>query len=66
MKKLIAFLIFLLAAMQGATSQEVLGQQIPLPLADDYKNTEFPSSRAFLLGHSNDEGVIFFRTSCHA
>ena len=41
MKKLIAFLIFLLAAMQGATAQEVLGQQIPLPLADDYKNTEF-------------------------
>ena len=33
MKKLIAFLIFLLAAMQGATAQEVLGQQIPLPLA---------------------------------
>ena len=28
MKKLIAFLIFLLAAMQGATAQEVLGQQI--------------------------------------
>jgi hypothetical protein len=41
MKKLIAFLIFLLAAMQGATAQEVLGQQIPLPLADEYKNTEF-------------------------
>ena len=41
MKKLIAFLIFLLAAIQGATAQEVLGQQIPLPLADDYKNTEF-------------------------
>ena len=41
MKKPIAFLIFLLAAMQGATAQEVLGQQIPLPLADDYKNTEF-------------------------
>lgn len=41
MKKLIAFLIFLLAAMQGATAQEVLGQQIPLPLADDYKNMEF-------------------------
>lgn len=41
MKKLIAFLIFLLAAMQGATAQEVLGQQIPLPLADEYKNIEF-------------------------
>lgn len=41
MKKLIAFLIFLLAAMLGATAQEVLGQQIPLPLDDDYKNTEF-------------------------
>lgn len=41
MKKLIAFLIFLLAAMLGATAQEVLGQQIPLPLADEYKNTEF-------------------------
>lgn len=41
MKKLIAFLIFLLASMQGATAQEVLGQQIPLPLADDHKNTEF-------------------------
>ena len=45
MKKLIAFLIFLLAAMQGATAQEVLGQQIPLPLADDYKNMEFFLSR---------------------
>lgn len=43
MKKLIAFLIFLLAAMQGATAQEVLGQQIPLSLDDDYKNTEFHS-----------------------
>lgn len=41
MKKLIAFLIFLLASMQGATAQEVLGLQIPLPLADEYKNTEF-------------------------
>lgn len=41
MKKLIAFLIFLLAAMQGATAQEVSGQQIPLSLDDDYKNTEF-------------------------
>ena len=41
MKKLIAFLMFLLAAMQGATAQEVSGQQIPLSLDDDYKNTEF-------------------------
>ena len=39
MKKLIAFLIFLLSAMQGATAQEVLGQQIPLSLDDDYKTT---------------------------
>ena len=35
MKKLIAFLMFLLATMQGATAQEVLGQQIPLSLDDD-------------------------------
>ena len=41
MKKLIAFLMFLLATMQGATAQEVSGQQIPLSLDDDYKNTEF-------------------------
>lgn len=41
MKKLIAFLMLLLAAMQGATAQEVLGQQIPLSLADDYKNMEY-------------------------
>ena len=41
MKKLIAFLMFLLATIQGATAQEVLGQQIPLSLDDDYKNTEF-------------------------
>ena len=41
MKKLIAFLMLLLAAMQWATAQEVLGQQIPLSLADDYKNMEF-------------------------
>ena len=41
MKKLIAFLMLLLAAMQGATAQEVLGQQIPLSLADDYKNMKF-------------------------
>ena len=41
MKKLIAFLIFLLAAMQGATAQDVSGQQMPLSLADDYKNMEF-------------------------
>lgn len=41
MKKLIAFLMFLLAMMQGATAQEVSGQQIPLSLDDDYKNTEF-------------------------
>ena len=41
MKKLIAFLMFLLATIQGATAQEVSGQQIPLSLDDDYKNTEF-------------------------
>ena len=41
MKKLTAFIMLLLAAMQGATAQEVLGQQIPLPLAEDYKNMEF-------------------------
>lgn len=41
MKKLIAFLMLLLAAMQGATAQEVLGLQIPLSLADDYKNMEY-------------------------
>lgn len=31
MKKLITFLIFLLAVGQGATAQEVSGQQLPLP-----------------------------------
>ena len=41
MKKLIAFLMFLLATMQGATAQEVLGQQMPSPLSDDHKSTEF-------------------------
>ena len=41
MKKLTAFLMLLLAAMQWATAQEVLGQQIPLSLADDYKNMEY-------------------------
>ena len=33
MKKLTAFLMLLLATMQWATAQEVLGQQIPLSLA---------------------------------
>ena len=41
MKKLTAFIMLLLTTMHGATAQEVSGQQIPLPLADDYKNTEF-------------------------
>ena len=41
MKKLIAFLIFLLAAMQGATAQEVSGLQMSSPLSDDHKSTEF-------------------------
>ena len=41
MKKLTTFLMLLLAAMQWATAQEVLGQQIPLSLADDYKNMEY-------------------------
>ena len=41
MKKLIAFLMLLLAAIYGATAQEVSGQQIPLSLADDYKYTKF-------------------------
>lgn len=31
MRKLIAFLLFLLAVGQGATAQEVSGQQVPLP-----------------------------------
>lgn len=31
MKKLITFLMFLLAVGQGATAQEVSGQQMPLP-----------------------------------
>ena len=31
MRKLIAFLLFLLAVGQGATAQEVSGQQMPLP-----------------------------------
>jgi hypothetical protein len=31
MRKLIAFLMFLLAVGQGATAQEVSGQQMPLP-----------------------------------
>ena len=34
MKKLITFLIFLLAVGQGATAQEVSGQQLPLPNAE--------------------------------
>ena len=41
MKKLIAFLMFLLAAMQGATAQEVSGLQMSSPLSDDHKSTEF-------------------------
>ena len=41
MKKLTAFLMLLLATMQWATAQEVLGQQIPLSLADEYKNMEY-------------------------
>lgn len=41
MKKLTTFLMLLLAAMQWATAQEVLGQQIPLSLADEYKNMEY-------------------------
>lgn len=34
MKKLITFLMFLLAVGQGATAQEVSGQQLPLPNAE--------------------------------
>lgn len=34
MRKLIAFLLFLLAVGQGATAQEVSGQQMPLPNAE--------------------------------
>ena len=34
MKKLITFLLFLLAIGQGATAQEVSGQQLPLPNAE--------------------------------
>lgn len=34
MKKLITFLLFLLAVGQGATAQEVSGQQLPLPNAE--------------------------------
>lgn len=34
MKKLIAFLMFLLAVEQGTTAQEVSGQQLPLPNAE--------------------------------
>ena len=41
MKKLIAFLMFLLATMQGATAQEVSGLQMSSPLSDDHKSTEF-------------------------
>lgn len=41
MKKLTAFLMLLLATIQWATAQEVLGQQIPLSLADEYKNMEY-------------------------
>lgn len=41
MNKLIAFLMFLLATIQGATAQEVSGLQMSSPLSDDYKNTEF-------------------------
>lgn len=41
MKKLIVFLMFLLATMQGATAQEVSGLQMSSPLSDDHKSTEF-------------------------
>lgn len=41
MKELIAFLMFLLATMQGATAQEVSGLQMSSPLSDDHKSTEF-------------------------
>lgn len=41
MKKLIAFLMFLLATIQGATAQEVSGLQMSSPLSDDHKSTEF-------------------------
>ncbi len=36
-----SFFNILVGSNAGATSQEVLGQQIPLSLDDDYKNTEF-------------------------
>lgn len=41
MKKLIVFLMFLLATIQGATAQEVSGLQMSSPLSDDHKSTEF-------------------------
>lgn len=37
MKKLITFLMFLLAIGQGATAQEVSGQQLPLPNAEPHQ-----------------------------
>ncbi|WP_302293347.1 hypothetical protein [Leyella stercorea] len=39
MRKLIAFLLFLLAVGQGATAQEVSGQQMPLPNAELHQLT---------------------------
>lgn len=39
MKKLITFLMFLLAVGQGATAQEVSGQQMPLPNAELHQLT---------------------------
>lgn len=40
MRKLIAFLLFLLAVGQGATAQEVSGQQMPLPKEEIHPITE--------------------------
>lgn len=40
MRKLIAFLLFLLAVGQGATAQEVSGQQMPLPNEEIHPITE--------------------------